>query len=75
MLLVGFGFEQLGLHRIWATCSTENAGSARVLEKLGMRPEAHFKEDVNIRGRWRDSYLYAVLANDWEAARALRSRS
>lgn len=64
-LLVGFGFKELGLHRTWATCSTANVGSARVVEKLGMRREAHLRADVNIRGRWRDSYLYAVLANEW----------
>jgi RimJ/RimL family protein N-acetyltransferase len=38
--VLAFGFEELGLHRVWAECVAENAASARVLEKLGMRREA-----------------------------------
>jgi len=63
--LLAFGFERLGLHRMSATCDTENAASARVLEKVGMRREGHFRDDTLVRGRWRDSYLYAVLAGEW----------
>ena len=63
--VVGFGFEALGLHRIFSTCDTENLASARVLEKVGMRREGHVREDALVRGRWRDSYLYAVLEQDW----------
>lgn len=35
--LVGMGFADLGLHRVWASCVTENDASARVLERIGMR--------------------------------------
>jgi RimJ/RimL family protein N-acetyltransferase len=65
--IAAFGFERLGLHRVWATCDTENDASARVLEKLGMRREARFREDTRLRGQWRDSYLYAVLEHEWKA--------
>ena len=64
--LLAFGFETLGLHRIAATCDTGNVGSARVLEKIGMRREALFREDSLLRGRWRDSFLYAVLEHEWK---------
>jgi RimJ/RimL family protein N-acetyltransferase len=67
--LLAFGFGRLGLHRMSATCDTENAASARVLEKVGMRREGHFRDDTRVRGRWRDSYLYAVLDHEWEGAR------
>jgi RimJ/RimL family protein N-acetyltransferase len=65
--VVGFGFDVLNRHRVFATCDTENAASVGVLEKLGMRREAHFREDTRIRGRWRDSYLYAVLEQEWRS--------
>ncbi len=65
--LVGFGFESLRLHRIIATCDTKNVASARVLEKAGMRREAHLREDSHIRGEWRDSYLYAILEQEWRS--------
>ena len=59
--LIRFGFSKLRLHRIWATCDVRNKASARVLEKLGMKREAHFRQNVLQKGRWRDSYLYAIL--------------
>lgn len=70
--ILEFGFDVLGSHRVFATCDTENRASARVLEKLGMRREAHFREDTRIHGRWRDSYLYAVLEQEWRGRRESR---
>lgn len=63
--LMFFGFEELGMHRMYATCDVDNQGSAHILEKLGMRREAHFVEDCMIHGKWRDTYLYAILAREW----------
>ena len=40
--LLQFGFQQLGLHRLIAYCDTENYGSFRVMEKIGMRREGPF---------------------------------
>jgi RimJ/RimL family protein N-acetyltransferase/predicted acetyltransferase len=64
--VVGFGFESLALHRIWATCDVRNEASARVLEKLGMKREGHLRHDVRRKGEWRDSYLYGLLAPEWQ---------
>ncbi len=66
-LILGFGFKTLGVHRIWAGCDSENAASARVLEKVGMRREGYFKHDCQIRGVWRDTILFAILSDEWEA--------
>jgi RimJ/RimL family protein N-acetyltransferase len=63
--ILRFGFKKLRLHRVWAECVVDNAGSWRVMEKLGMRREAHFHEHQWFRGRWWDTYIYAVLANEW----------
>ena len=41
--ILRFGFEELDLHRVWAGRDTANAGSIRVLEKLGMTREAHHR--------------------------------
>ena len=63
--LVNFGFRELGLHRVFARCNILNKGSARVMEKLGMRREGtHMKSD-KVKGIWRDEYLYAILAEEW----------
>lgn len=62
--LVEFALGPLGMHRVWATCDVRNARSARVLEKVGMRREGRLRENMRIRGEWRDSYLYALVEGD-----------
>jgi RimJ/RimL family protein N-acetyltransferase len=61
-VLMRFGFDDLGLHRIAATCHPDNAASARVLEKAGMTFEGRLRGHMRVRGGWRDSLLYAVVA-------------
>lgn len=66
--LLDFGFGELRLHRIWATCLPENPASARVLEKAGMRREGFLVNNLKIRGVWKSSFLYAMLAEEWSRA-------
>jgi len=74
MLSAGFG--RLGLHRVVATCDIRNVGSWGVMEKLGMRREGVLLQDRMIKGAWRDTYLYAVLAEDyWAGAGAVSAAS
>ena len=63
--LCEFGFSELQLHRIFATCRPENVAPARVMEKLGMKWEGLLREHVYVRGQWRDSYLYSILHHEY----------
>jgi [ribosomal protein S5]-alanine N-acetyltransferase len=63
--LIDFGFGELGLHRIWATCLPDNPASARVLEKVGMRKEGFLVKNLKIHREWKSSFLYAMLAEEW----------
>jgi RimJ/RimL family protein N-acetyltransferase len=65
--IVRFGFAELGLHRIWSWCVADNVGSARVLEKLGMRLEGRQRHKERFKGRWWDRLLYAILEDEWRA--------
>ena len=67
--LIKVGFETLGLHRIVATCDVRNRGSWGVMRKLGMRREGRFLQNRMIKGAWRDTYSYALLAEEWRAAK------
>ena len=60
-----FGFEELEMHRIYATTLAANIGSSKVLAKLGMRLEARQLEKEFIKGRWYDSLTYAMLDREW----------
>jgi RimJ/RimL family protein N-acetyltransferase len=64
-LLLNFGFGTLDLHRIFATCDPRNVASARVLEKIGMTYEGRLRETTRLRGGWRDSAVYGILAQEW----------
>ncbi|HIE58067.1 MAG TPA: N-acetyltransferase [Anaerolineales bacterium] len=64
--LLRFGFERLKMHRIYARCSPLNIGSERVMQKNGLRKEAHFRQIYWRKGQWRDSLLYAILENEWK---------
>jgi RimJ/RimL family protein N-acetyltransferase len=63
--LIRLGFEELGLHRIEAESDARNAASLRVMERLGMRREAHFIEDEFLKGEWTDSIVCAILESEW----------
>jgi RimJ/RimL family protein N-acetyltransferase len=65
--LLGLGFGELGLHRMYGNVDARNRASTRVLEKLGMRREAHLVENEWVKGEWTDEAVYAILDREWEA--------
>jgi RimJ/RimL family protein N-acetyltransferase len=66
--LLAIAFEDMRLHRVYATCDARNRGSWRVMEKLGMRREGRLKNANLRRDGWQDTLLYAVLAEEWKGA-------
>jgi RimJ/RimL family protein N-acetyltransferase len=68
--LLKFGFEELNLHRIIARCDSENYGSFRVMEKIGMRREGVFIESRPANKlsdkKYSDELAYAILKSEWE---------
>ena len=64
--IMDFGFRRFGVHRIWADCVADNIGSAHVLQKLGMKLEGHLRENQYYKGRWWDTLIYGILADEWE---------
>lgn len=73
--LLELGFETFGLHRIFARCDARNTGSWRVMERLGMRREAHFREHAVFKGGWDQEFYYAVLEREWRQQRARNTAS
>ncbi len=66
--IVPFAFRELGAHRIFARVDPENPASARVLDQVDFRLESHLRRDRFIKGEWRDSLVYVLLAEEWGAA-------
>jgi len=64
-LLLDFCFDQLGLHRVYAELDPRNDASVALCERLGMRHEGHFVEDMFLKGEWTDTGRYAILEREW----------
>ena len=58
---VSFGFQELGLNRIWAAAFVSNPASSNVMKKVGMKQEGIFREHVIKWGRAEDLVYYAIL--------------
>ncbi|OXL85258.1 GCN5 family acetyltransferase [Paenibacillus sp. SSG-1] len=64
--MLEFGFRQLGLHRIYATCRPENIGSERVMQKIGMQKEGYLREHMPTnKGGFANSWLYSILSHEY----------
>ena len=67
--VLDYAFGVLGLHRVVAITDCENERSVALLERLGMRREGYFVENIWFKGAWGSEYLYAVLQEEWLSRR------
>lgn len=67
-----YAFGTLGLHRVTAITDARNAAAARLLQRVGMRREGHYLQNVWFKGAWGDEFSFAILRDEW-AARQRRS--
>lgn len=58
-------FRVLGKHRVSACTYAENERSVALLERIGMRREAHFVQTQRFQDRWVDEYVYGLLRSEW----------
>ncbi|WP_326822746.1 GNAT family N-acetyltransferase [Streptosporangium sp. NBC_01756] len=63
--LLELAFDGLDLHRVTGRLDGRNHASARLLERLGMRREAHLVENEMVKGEWTDEVIYAILQREW----------
>ena len=67
--MLKLGFDILNLRRIIAGCNARNIGSYKIMEKIGMRREAHFIKaqlgSSTLNNEWCDRFQYAILKEEW----------
>jgi len=68
--VLGFGFEELRLHRIFVAIDPRNRASLRVAEKAGLRREGHFVETTWTKGEWTDTVVFALLDREYRTRMA-----
>ena len=64
-LIVGYGFERLGLHRISLEVYAFNPRARRAYEKAGFRAEGVLRESLRYNGEWIDATVMSILAPEW----------
>ena len=64
-LIVGYGFEHLGLHRISLEVYAFNPRARRAYEKAGFRAEGVLRESLRYNGEWIDATVMSILAPEW----------
>jgi len=62
--MVKFGFENMKFHSIEANVNPENEKSKRVLERIGFKKEAYFRENYLFNNKFLDSIIYSLLEKD-----------
>jgi RimJ/RimL family protein N-acetyltransferase len=65
--LLNHAFDTLGLHRLEADIDPRNAGSIRLIERMGFKLEGHLRERYFVAGDIQDSLIYGLLAPEWKA--------
>lgn len=63
--LLGVAFGALGMHRVYGRTDGRNDASAALMRRLGMRQEAHFRQNEIFKGEWGDELVFAILADEW----------
>jgi [ribosomal protein S5]-alanine N-acetyltransferase len=63
--VVNFGFQRLGLNRVYAHHMVRNPASGRVLVKIGMKAEGTLRQRVRKWGVFEDVVLLAALRDEW----------
>jgi RimJ/RimL family protein N-acetyltransferase len=69
-IIVGYGFREMGLHRIRLAVAPFNLAGIRAYQKAGFVEEGRRREPVLHDGRWYDEVLMSILDREWAARRS-----
>lgn len=64
-LILEYGFERLGLNRIYLFTEVENESAQKLFEKVGFIKEGIIRRDIFSHGKFVDRIAYGVLKEEW----------
>lgn len=67
--LIAYGFEHMGLHRVYAFHFVRNPASGRVMQKAGMTYEGTLRQHVKKWERYEDLATYGILRSEYAMQR------
>ncbi|SMX82302.1 aminoglycoside 6'-N-acetyltransferase [Brevibacterium antiquum] len=62
--VLNVAFDHYGLHRVFAQMDARNTASAKMAVRLGMRQEAHLRQDWWSKNEWTDTLIFGMLRSD-----------
>lgn len=68
LAMLNAAFDHYGLHRVFAQVDSRNTASAKMAARLGMRQEAHLRQDWWSKGEWTDTVIFGMLRSDRQSA-------
>lgn len=73
--VIDYAFNNLYTIKIETGCLTENKGSERVMNKLGMRKEAELNKHTLLGDKFYDRVEYSLFKEDWERQKEVYSET
>jgi len=70
--MLNLAFDHFRIHRVFVRCDGRNHHSAKLMQKLGMRLEAHYREHALFQGEWDEELHFAILDREWQASSKVR---
>lgn len=65
-LILQYGFEKLGLNRIYLFTEIDNIAAQKLFEKVGFTREGIIRQDIISHGKYVDRVAYGYLKEEWD---------
>ena len=65
-------FDHFRIHRVFARCDGRNHHSIKLMQQMGMRLEAHYREHALFQGEWDEELHFAILDREWQRSTKVR---
>lgn len=70
--ILDLAFDHFKIHRVFARCDGHSHRAAKLLQRLGMRLEAHYREHALFQGEWDEELHFAILDREWRRSSKVR---
>ena len=70
--LFDLAFGHFRIHRVFARSDGRNHHSIKLMQRLGMRLEAHYREHALFQGEWDEELHFAILDREWQHSSKVR---
>lgn len=65
-LILQYGFEELGLNRVYLYTEIDNISAQKLFERVGFTKEGVIRQDIVSHGKYVDRVAYGYLKEDWD---------